>query len=32
VLEIDLVFEVSHIPRAIIESALKEWRERRHKG
>jgi tetraacyldisaccharide 4'-kinase len=32
VLEIDLVFEVAHTPRAIIESALKEWRERRHKG
>jgi tetraacyldisaccharide 4'-kinase len=32
VLEIDLVFEVAHTPRAIIESALKEWRERRHKS
>jgi hypothetical protein len=32
VLEIDLVFEISHTPRSIIEAALKEWRERRHKG
>jgi tetraacyldisaccharide 4'-kinase len=31
VLEIDLVFDVARTPRAIIESALKEWRERRHK-
>ena len=31
VLEIDLVFEIAHTPRAIIEAALNEWRERRHK-
>jgi tetraacyldisaccharide 4'-kinase len=31
VLEIDLAFDVVHTPRTIIESALKEWRERRHK-
>lgn len=32
VLEIDLVFDVDHTPRAIVEATLKEWRERRHKG
>lgn len=32
VLEIDLVFDVDHTPRAIIEATLKEWRERRHKS
>ncbi len=31
VLEIDLAFEVAHIPRAIIEATLGAWRERRHK-
>lgn len=31
VLEIDLVFEVEHAPRAIIEATLKEWRDRRHR-
>ena len=32
VLEIDLVFDIAHTPRVIIEAALKEWRERRHRG
>jgi tetraacyldisaccharide 4'-kinase len=32
VLEIDLVFEVEHAPRAIIEATLKDWRERRHRS
>ena len=32
VLEIDLVFDVAHTPRAIIDATLKEWRERRHKN
>jgi len=31
VLDIDLVFDAAHTPRAIIEATLKEWRERRHK-
>jgi tetraacyldisaccharide 4'-kinase len=31
VLDIDFVFEIEHTPRTIIEAALKEWRERRHK-
>lgn len=31
VLDIDFVFEIDHTPRAIVEAALKEWRERRHR-
>lgn len=31
VLDIDLVFDAAHTPRAVIEATLKEWRERRHK-
>ena len=30
VLEIELAFDIAHTPRAIIEQALKAWRERRH--
>jgi tetraacyldisaccharide 4'-kinase len=31
VLEIALVFDVAHTPRAIIDATLREWRERRHR-
>jgi tetraacyldisaccharide 4'-kinase len=31
VLEIELTFDIAHAPRAIIEDALNEWRERRHR-
>ena len=32
VLEIELVFDIAHTPRVVIEQALKAWRERRHQS
>jgi tetraacyldisaccharide 4'-kinase len=32
VLEIEVAFDIAHTPRAIIEQALKAWRERRHQN
>ena len=31
VLEIDLLFDIQHTPRAIIEATLEEWRHRRNR-